>query len=175
MSWSGKFKNGESFNDPTDDELNRFESEIDESTVSENVVSQAPSPEMLRIQAREQYAQDVANQRAENIQEYKEAHPILSAILPRTAENAANDDRGFFGKSFDTAKDIFSAPGRGISAVVAGTDGLSAADREAHPKLALAHDIAKGIVESPVTIPMMAVSGGTAPLIGKIASPAPLS
>ncbi len=172
MSWSGKFKNGESFNDLTDDELNRFESEIDESTVSENVVSQAPSPEMLRIQAREQYAQDVANQRAENIQEYKEAHPILSAILPRTAENAANDDRGFFGKSFDTAKDIFSVPGRGISRVVAGTEGLSEADREEYPKLALAHDIAKGIVESPVTIPMMAISGGTAPLIGKIASPA---
>lgn len=39
MPWSGKFKNGESFTDLTDDELNRFESEIDPSSVSENVDS----------------------------------------------------------------------------------------------------------------------------------------
>ena len=39
MPWSGKFKNGESFNDLTDEELNRFESEIDPSSVSEIVDS----------------------------------------------------------------------------------------------------------------------------------------
>ena len=39
MPWSGKFKNGESFTDLTDDELNKFESEIDPSSVSENVDS----------------------------------------------------------------------------------------------------------------------------------------
>ena len=39
MPWSGKFKNGESFTDLTDDELNRFESEIDPASVSEIVDS----------------------------------------------------------------------------------------------------------------------------------------
>lgn len=34
--WSGKFKNGESFNDLSDEELGMFENEIDESTVKEN-------------------------------------------------------------------------------------------------------------------------------------------
>lgn len=45
MPWSGKFKNGESFTDLTDDELNRFEDEIDPSSVSE-IVSTPELPEV---------------------------------------------------------------------------------------------------------------------------------
>jgi hypothetical protein len=76
------------------------------------------SADDLRAQAKAQYEQDVAAQRAQNVEEYKQAHPTISALLPRSAENAANDDRGFFGKSFDTAKDLTSLPGRVANAAI---------------------------------------------------------
>ena len=40
MAWSGKFKNGESFNDLTDQEIEQFSSEIDENSVKENAPAQ---------------------------------------------------------------------------------------------------------------------------------------
>lgn len=48
MSWSGKFKNGKSFNNLSDSEIEQFASKIDENTVKENALPEATSPDTVQ-------------------------------------------------------------------------------------------------------------------------------
>lgn len=125
MSWSGKFKNGESFNDLTDDELNRFESEIEESTVFEN---KQESPSEMRERAKKEYASDVLQQKLQEAASIKENNPVIAAILPRYVEKKQeqslkqeNSPSDYITHPWAALRDVASLTGRlvteGIGAI----------------------------------------------------------
>lgn len=117
-----------------------------------------------------QYRQDVANQANKNVEEAKQEHPIINALIPRSLENAVRGDKGVIGNVYDAAKDVLSYPGRSVSRVVMGPESNLEAMREPYPKTAKAVGFVKHVVEDPYTLALMGLGGPMARGIGSMAT-----
>jgi hypothetical protein len=114
--------------------------------------------------AKDQYAQDVAAQKQQAIEEYNRANPITSTLFPRSSIDAATGDRGVVGSLYDAFADVSSMPGRAVARVVSGENEI---DAQEHPYLAKAHEIAKNVATDPLLIPSIAVGGPIASGLAK--------
>lgn len=135
--------------------------------VAERDYSGKQSAEPLRQLAKEQYAQDVASQKAEAIDAYKRENPITSALFPRSSIDAATGDRGVVGSLYDAFADVSSAPGRAVARLVSGDNEIPEEARAEHPYLSKAYDVAKNIATDPLLIPSIAVGGPIAQGVAK--------
>lgn len=137
MSWSGKFKNGESFNDLTDEELGKFESEIDESSVKEN--TETTGYDSI-IENNKRYIADKLRDKAYD--DYTRENPayetqIIKEILPRTSN--LPDSSSKFRMIASVPLDIASLPGRAAASLGAGIGDLIKGNYEDIPKTV--HDV----------------------------------
>jgi len=112
MAWSGKFKNGETFSDLTDDELNRFESEIDPTSVQEITQSQEQKSALanqMREQAKSQFAQDMEAQKQAELDSRFDTPlgKFVKNVFPRSAGKDMSGET-----VIQAAQDVTSLPGR---------------------------------------------------------------
>ena len=177
MSWSGKYKNGESFHDLTDEEIDLFGDEVDVSSAVENTPSttRADSAAALRQQAASNFLADQRAAQDETWLSVQQDQPIATALWPRAAEAAARD-RGFGYQFAGALKDVTSFPGRALVAGMGG-GGLAAMRRTAaDPDLPWYAAVPQDIVTDPYLLPAMYLGGGAVrglsqvPYVGKLAS-----
>lgn len=177
MSWSGKYKNGESFHDLTDEEIDLFADEIDASQTVENTPSttRTDSAAALRRQAASNFVADQRAAQDETWSSVQQDQPIATALWPRAAEAAARG-RGFGYQFAGALKDVTSLPGRAFVGGFSG-GGLDAMRRTASdPDLPWYAAVPQDIVTDPYLLPAMYLGGGVmrglskVPYAGKLAT-----
>lgn len=176
MAWSGKFKNGESFSDLTDDELNRFESEIDPTSIQEITQSQEQKSALanqMREQAKSQFAQDIEEQKRSEYESKFESP--LGRIVKNLFPYSTPYDQTSLEKSINVVKDASSLPARvgeelfGAGAEVVGTKLYSNDPSQTEQEIAnigsrfwdnVGNTKSQGIVSDIITDPMLPVMVG---------------
>lgn len=129
--WSGKFKNGESFNDLTDDEIEKFSNEIDESSVKEFKAPTAP-------QVKSGYSYT-------NPDQYEDLKRNISEV---GYSGLDDEQKKLFGQQFGSSK--FAQAGGTIQDAIKYVD-ESAGVNEANKNAGNAYTLGRDLISIPVS------------------------